>query len=122
MSLQRRASARNVEIVTPLEIHDIKSQVHAVLTRQLRYGKASMASVAQALGVSEATLRRRLLHEATSFSRVLDEVRFELARRYLADPTLQLNDVAHLLGFRDPEALTQAFSRWGDGSTPDAYR
>jgi AraC-like DNA-binding protein len=122
MSLRRRATARTVEHVTPLETNDIKSQVHAVLTRQLRFGKASMASVAQALGVSEATLRRRLLQEATSFSRMLDEVRFALARRYLADPTLQLNDVAHLLGFRDPEALTQAFTRWAGGSTPDAYR
>jgi AraC-like DNA-binding protein len=100
----------------------MKSQVHAALTRQLRFGKASMASVAQALGVSEATLRRRLLQEATSFSRVLDEVRFELARRYLADPTLQLNDVAQLLGFRDPEALTEVFERWAGGTTPAAYR
>src|SRR5688572_20508617 len=100
----------------------MKSQVHAVLSRQLRFGKASMASVAQALRTSEATLRRRLVQEGTSFSRMLDEVRFELARRYLADPTLQIVDVAHLLGFRDREALVQAFQRWADGLTPESFR
>lgn len=113
--------ARTVADVTPLETHDMKSQVCSVLRRQLRLGKASMASVAQLLGTSEATLRRRLLQEGSSFSSVLDEVRFELARRYLADPTLQLADVAQLLGFRDPATFVETFERWA-GLTPESFR
>lgn len=114
--------ARTVADVTTLETHDMKSQVCTVLRRQLRFGKASMASVAQLLGTSEATLRRRLLQEGSSFSGVLDEVRFELARRYLADPTLQMADVAQLLGFRDVNALAEIFQRWAGGQTLDAFR
>ena len=49
-----------------------------------------MAGIAKALDMSEATLRRRLAQEGTSFSALVEEVRFELAKRYLSDPTLEV--------------------------------
>jgi len=108
-------------------MHDVavevtKRKVSEVLTAQLRLGKASMASVARALAISEATLRRRLGQEGTSFSRVVEEVRFALARRYLGDPTLEVGEVAQLLGFREPAGFVQVFERWSGGVSPAAYR
>lgn len=81
-----------------------------------------MAGVAKALDMSEATLRRRLSAEGTSFSALIEEVRFELARRYLRDPTLEIEDVAVLLGFRDVAEFEAAFAAWSKGATPAAFR
>lgn len=103
-------------------VPETKSKVSEVLTSQLRVGKASMASVARALAISEATLRRRLGQEGTSFSRVVDEVRFGLACRYLRDPTLEVVEVAQLLGFREPTDFDQVFERWSGGASPAQFR
>lgn len=81
-----------------------------------------MAGVAKALEMSEATLRRRLNQEGSSFSALLDEVRFELAKRYLRDPTLEVADVAQLLGFRDLASFDETFARWSSGQPPESYR
>ncbi len=105
-----------------VEAPQTKRKVSEVLTTHLRLGKTSMAAVAKALAISEATLRRRLGQEGTSFSRVVDEVRFALARRYLRDPTLEVGEVALLLGFREPGGFIQVFERWSGGVSPAAYR
>ena len=99
-----------------------KGRVAALLGAQLRLGKVQMAGIAKALDMSEATLRRRLSQEGSSFSALLEEVRFELAKRYLRDPTLQLADVAQLLGFRDLASFGETFARWSRGAPPEAYR
>jgi AraC-like DNA-binding protein len=108
--------------VTPTAELSTKDRVAALLGAQLRLGKVQMAGVAKALDMSEATLRRRLNQEGSSFSELLEEVRFELAKRYLRDPTLEVADVAQLLGFRDLASFGETFTRWSRGQAPEAYR
>lgn len=93
-----------------------------MLSTQLRLGKVQMAGIAKALDMSEATLRRRLSLEGTSFSALVEEVRFELAKRYLRDPTLEVEDVSVLLGFRDPREFASAFALWSHGISPEVFR
>lgn len=81
-----------------------------------------MAGIAKALDMSEATLRRRLSLEGTSFSSLVEEVRFELAKRYLRDATLELPDVAVLLGYRQVADFDAAFKAWSNGLAPEAFR
>jgi AraC-like DNA-binding protein len=108
--------------VTPTAELSTKDRVAALLGAQLRLGKVQMAGIAKALEMSEATLRRRLSQEGSSFSALLEEVRFELAKRYLRDPTLEVADVAHLLGFRDVLSFGETFARWSRGDVPETYR
>ncbi|HEX6242875.1 MAG TPA: helix-turn-helix transcriptional regulator [Polyangiales bacterium] len=108
--------------MTPSPDLTTKSRVAAVLSTRLRLGKVQMAGVAKALDMSEATLRRRLSAEGTSFSALIEEVRFELARRYLRDPTLEVGDVAVLLGFRDRAEFEATFSVWSNGVSPEDFR
>lgn len=100
----------------------MQSQVLAAMAVQLRLGKTNMASVAQALKMSEATLRRRLLQEQTSFSKLYEEARFVLAKKYLADRTLELLDVANLMGFRTVAELRDVVSAWSNGASLESYR
>lgn len=77
--------------------------------------------VARRLGVSGRTLRRRLSEESTSYQAILCEVRGNLAREYLTETELPLQDIAALLGYSEPGNFTHAFKRWS-GMTPNNYR
>src|SRR5215475_3900088 len=83
----------------------------------LPHGQARIAEISQRLGVSPRTLERRLACEGMTFSRVLDELRFDLARRYLQERDLPISEIAWLLGYRETSAFNHAFKRW-TGKTP----
>jgi AraC-like DNA-binding protein len=87
----------------------------------LPHGKPEAYEIAQKLHVSQRTLARRLTAEETTFTRVLDEMRSELAVRYLEDKKLSISQVAWLLGFQEVAAFTHAFRRW-TGKTPSMVR
>ena len=70
---------------------------------------------------SERTLHRRLAAEGTSFQRLLDDTRRELAQHYLGQRNLSLADIAYLLGFSDQSSFFRAARRWF-GSSPRDYR
>jgi AraC-like DNA-binding protein len=100
----------------------IAGRVRHLLVEQLRAGDVSMTTIARQLAMSVATLRRRLGDEGTSHSELLDDVRRELAEKYLADMSLAISEVAFLLGFSHVTAFYKAFRRWSQGTTPAEYR
>ena len=77
--------------------------------------------IAGRLAIGSRTLQRRLREADTSFATLLDELRFNLASRFLADPSMTIGEVGFLLGFSEPSAFNRAFRRWS-GDTPGAYR
>jgi AraC-like DNA-binding protein len=76
--------------------------------------------VARELGLSRATLYRKLKQEGVSFEALRDELRRDLALRYLAGKT-SVSKTAYLLGFSDPAAFSRAFKRW-TGKSPRGAR
>jgi AraC-like DNA-binding protein len=101
--------------------HSMRAAVENVVLPLLPHGNARAGRVAEALGLSTRTLTRRLAAEGVTFAEVLDEMRAELALRYLADPTLSVSHIAWLLGFKEASAFTHAFRRW-TGKTPSEQR
>ncbi len=77
--------------------------------------------VARTLCISNRVLRRRLHEEETSFRALVMEVREHLARRYLSDATLTVEEVSRLLGYAEPPAFSRAFKKW-TGLSPDPFR
>jgi AraC-like DNA-binding protein len=73
------------------------------------------------LNMSARTLRRRLDKEGTSYQRIKDAVRRDVAIDLLGNPTLTISDVADLIGFSDPSAFHRSFKRW-TGVSPGKYR
>jgi AraC-like DNA-binding protein len=92
-----------------------------VIAPLLPHGKPQARVVAQKLNISSRTLARRLAAEGLSFASVLEEMRRELALRYLEDAKLSISQVAWLLGFQEAGAFTHAFRRW-TGQTPSEVR
>lgn len=78
-------------------------------------------AMAQRLSISARSLRRKLLDEESSYREILDEVRFELAKRYLQTSELSVTQVSDLLAYEDTSNFRRAFKRWS-GVTAQAWR
>ena len=89
---------------------------------QCRDGRyPDIAAMAQALLLSERTLKRRLQDEGTGFQTLLDKARYQDSMRLLANRSLAIKQVAQAVGYEDPANFARAFSKWS-GSSPRAWR
>ena len=77
--------------------------------------------VAEKMELSTRTLRRRLKNEGTSFRDLLEEIRYGLAREYLTDTDLPMDEISSLLGYTESGNFSHAFRRWA-GIAPSAWR
>ncbi|MFN3377112.1 MAG: AraC family transcriptional regulator [Burkholderiaceae bacterium] len=99
----------------------LADQVKRFIAESLDQGPPSLRQVAHRLHLSERSLQRRLGEEGCRFAELVEQVRRELALRYIADRKLALGEVAYLLGFAEPSPFHRAFKRW-TGMTPAAAR
>ncbi|NVB81171.1 MAG: AraC family transcriptional regulator [Kofleriaceae bacterium] len=97
------------------------SRVKQLLATKIDGGMLSLAAAARELRMSERSLQRKLADENLTFEDLVDELRQDLARRYLADPKIAIGEVAYLLGYSEPSAFHRAFKRW-TGVTPTEAR
>lgn len=97
----------------------IRARVERAIIPGLPHGNVRAGQVARRLGLSQRSLARHLAQEGLSYSRLLSELRLELARRYLVDERLSVSDAAWLLGYQDVAAFSNAFKRW-TGKAPSA--
>jgi AraC-like DNA-binding protein len=77
--------------------------------------------VSERLGISVRELRRRLADHQMEYRALVNQVRFEVARRQLLDPDIGIAEIAYTLGFSQQSAFQRAFKRW-TGVTPGEFR
>jgi AraC-like DNA-binding protein len=100
---------------------DIAGELKRKLADLMARGDANADAACRALKLSRRTLQRRLKAEKTSFQKVLQEVRAELAVNYLRDARLKSLEVAMLLGYSNISSFTTAFKSWYN-MPPAEYR
>jgi AraC-like DNA-binding protein len=96
-------------------------RARAALSEDLQSGNVTAQRLAARLKVSVRTLHRGLAAERTSYRRLLDKLRLDLAERHLRDDRLSVAEVAFLAGFSELSAFHRAFKRW-TGHTPATFR
>ncbi|PAD37158.1 AraC family transcriptional regulator [Terribacillus saccharophilus] len=123
-------NAELLEILTPaLDLsldeqqrrNSITETVKSILKHNLSSGRPDINKVAGELSISERTLQRRLTGAGTNFKDLLAETRHEMARDYLVDPSLDIKEVAFLLGYEELNSFYRAFRHW-EGETPSNWR
>jgi AraC-like DNA-binding protein len=100
---------------------NIAGELKRKLADLLARGEANADAACRVLQLSRRTLQRRLKAEKTSFQKILNEVRAELAVKYLEDARLKSLEIAMLLGYSSLSSFTTAFKSWYD-MPPAAYR
>lgn len=102
-----------------------KNVPYAVRVRELLEQRAperaSMASVARALGLSVRSLRRQLTAEGASFRELEYAALAALARHLLCDKQQTIQETAFAMGFSDAATFHRAFKHW-TGMTPRELR
>jgi AraC-like DNA-binding protein len=84
-------------------------------------GLRSIVEVAQAVGISTRTLRRRLAAEGTTFAAIRERECRERAVFLLRSGKRSTAEVSELIGYANVANFTRAFQRW-TGHTPGTYR
>jgi AraC-like DNA-binding protein len=112
-----RMAARYIEGLQP---DSAATRVRSLLLKAMLSGDLDQDGIARALNQSASTLQRRLRREGTTYQRLLDTTRRELALEYLKEGRHSLADITFLLGFSDQSNFTRAFRRW-TGNTPRQY-
>ena len=130
---QRRFVTRNAELLALLapqfeeelkrqkEDESFAEQVRLAIQQKLTGRRPTIDDIADVLHLSSRTLQRRLQDEGSSFQRVLEGARHQLARHYLNNSVLELNEAAYLLGYEDGNSFVRAFRGW-EGVPPARWR
>ena len=93
----------------------VAGEIRALLLRDIA-NPPSLATIAKRLDVSDRSLRRQLREQDISFRGLLDELRMQIALKYLRMTRLANEDIALALGFSDATNFRRAFRRWTNKS------
>jgi AraC-like DNA-binding protein len=89
----------------------VAGRVREVLLEDIA-NRPDFETVAKRLRTTERTLRRQLHSQQTSFRELVDELRMQLAVKYLRDTDMTNEDIALAIGFSDAGSFRHAFRRW----------
>lgn len=95
--------------------------MHRAITECAARGEYAVPRVARAMNVSLRALHRLARTHDLRIGALLERTREANARRFLADRSLTVEEVAFLLGYSEERAFTRAFKRW-TGRTPAQHR
>lgn len=87
-------------------------RVEAVIRSLMPYVPCTVVDVAGALDLAPRTLQLHLKREGTSFIRLRDAVRADLAAKFLHDSALAAAQIAEILGYADATSFSRSFRRW----------
>ncbi len=102
-------------------LEDFVEVLRAAMAPYLLSGYPSIGMAADIAGMSIRTLQRVLRANRTSYSELIENLRFDLATQLLADSDMKVIDIALQLGYEHSPNFSRAFHRVS-GLTPQQYR
>jgi AraC-like DNA-binding protein len=103
---------------TPLTL---ERYVRDIISANLHRRTVDIEMVSRELHTSRWQLSRRLKRRNTSFQKIQEETRFDLAKAYLNNDRLTTGEISERLGYAELSAFTRAFRRWS-GVSPREFR
>lgn len=97
------------------------ARLKLALPSYLSDGYPAIEKAAVIAGTSARSLQRQLSRLGTSYTELIQQVRFEGAVKLLADPAEKIINVALELGYEDASHFARAFRRMA-GTSPREYR
>jgi AraC-like DNA-binding protein len=100
---------------------EIKQIVRRLLLSRPGRRMYRLDEAAAELHMSTAQLRKRLYREGTSYKKLVLEIRMALARHYLEDTNLAVQEIAYLLDYSQAAPFSRAFKSYY-GMSPEVAR
>lgn len=98
-------------------VHLCRLEIRSLLIAE----NCNKETVAQSLNISSRRLSAKLAEKNTSYQKLLDEVRCELALEYLRTPSISLQEISYRLGFNNYSNFSRVFKK-ATGLSPKAHR
>jgi AraC-like DNA-binding protein len=92
---------------------DVIAETQALIRRHLGSGPCGLNDVARLLALHPKALQRQLAQRGTSFSSLLEDLRYQLATEYLESTRMTLAEVAGLVGLSEASALSRGLRSRG---------
>ncbi|MFB7708867.1 AraC family transcriptional regulator [Streptomyces sp. NPDC056105] len=108
-------------VVGGLGIDGLPAEVRSVAKRALPTRRFGLEDVAESFVLHPRTLQRQLAAHGTTFQEIVDDVRRELADRYLRTTKMPLAQLADVLGYSEQSSFSRSCHRWF-GCSPQAHR
>ena len=122
----RNEKTDNTPASTPSELteqdHQLLQQVVTCVKKGMENGNVSIEAIATDVCLSRSQLNRRIKAiTGVTTQQYVNRIRLEQARELLADPLLQVSEVAYKCGFDDVASFSRAFRRTF-GMSPSQHR
>lgn len=95
-----------------LDRESIVNQVSRVISFSLANGINKIEDIASSMNYSQRTLQRKLAEQNTSYTALLDSIRFNMANQYLKNTYYRQTDIAALLGYSNLSSFSRSYHRW----------
>lgn len=102
-------------------VKNLSGSLRQTMRFLLQQGYPNIQSAAQIAGMSVRSFQRQLNEAGSTYSYLVEEVRFERSVQLLMDSTNKLTDIASEVGYKDAANFTRAFRRW-TGISPSNFR
>lgn len=120
---------RNAHRVLQAHLRRERAQVEAlwvvrtqtIIRALLPFTDTSLDAIARALATSPRSLQRRLFEAGTTFDELREQVRADLAVKYVQQSDMRLAEISAMLGYSQQSAFSRAFKRLR-GVTPRQLR
>ena len=98
----------------------ITRQVKEALIQRIKGNLPGIEEIAEHLTMSARNLQLKLKQENKTFRELSDEVRRDIAITHLRAQTLNVSEIAYLLGFSGVSSFSSAFKKW-TGNSPSSF-
>ncbi len=96
-------------------------EIHKLIEESLPSGIPSIIQVAEYLGMSARTLKRRLSEKDLTFRDLVQNIQRDVSLDLLRNSSQSMGEIAFQTGFSEQSAFNRAFRRWM-GQSPADYR
>jgi len=112
---------QRIQMLEELYPNSLPSQLRYLFTNALASGDCSLTQVAASLNLHPRVLQKRLSAEGTSFSKLLQQTRQDIACQHLRSSNIAITDLALKLGYAEVAIFSRHFKRW-TGLSPQQWR
>ncbi|MFS2067939.1 AraC family transcriptional regulator [Pseudomonas sp. CT11-2] len=117
----QQLAQQHIDELARVTLQELPSYVQKRLRNELANGPVTLRDMAVYMMISPRTLQRYLRAQGTRFQELLDDTRQAMAARYLCDSSINLTQLASLLGYADLSTFSRAFTRWY-GISPQKWK